>query len=415
MKITTPPNRATFALLAAILLASCGGGGSGTVSVPGQEPTPVPTPTSTPTPEPTPDLTLKSTGGMVTIGLIKKAELFKPYAVAPLATGQALIVGVKDGLRVLSAAGVLSDPIPTGQNIYFPFDVLPAPDFETSGRIYITYAEMGPDRPESAGKDDGRGDGANLAVMSGKLDLNTNTFTEGRVIWRQSPRVTALGEFGARLRFSPDGRYLFVTAGDRSTYGPQQQLDNTLGKTVRLYPDGSIPPDNPFVGQPGAMGEIWTLGHRNHYGLDFDTYGTLWSSEHGPEGGDELNVLQRGGNYGWPNVSYGNHYTGEILPKPKDGDGYVQSALTWTPAIAPSGMTIYKGTRFANLRGVAVIGGLKGQVLVFATLGRNGSATEMDRVPMGFRVRDVRSAADGALWVVEDAESGRIFRVIPAK
>lgn len=408
--------RGAMVLSLNLLIAACGGEDSQSgvtlpTSNPGALPTAVPTP-------PTPDLTFTSTNGLVAVDLYQQASVYRPYAVAPLSNGYTIVVQVRDGLRVLSPNGNLSVPIKVPANIYYPFDVITASDFATSGRIYITYAELGPDRMESAGVDDGRGNGANLAVLSGKLTITSDgqgVLSDGKVIWRQTPRFTALGEFGARMCFSPDGRYLFLTAGDRSQFEPAQALDNTIGKIVRLLPDGSIPADNPYVTTVGAKPEIWTVGHRNPYGIDFDESGRLWSHEHGPAGGDEFNLIVAKGNYGWPLVSYGNHYDGGLIAKPANGDGFNQSATFRTPAIAPSGLTIYKGSAFPALKGKAVIGALRGKALVIAAINADGTVNEVDRIELGFRVRDVRSGSDGSIWVVEDAENGRIFKVRPKR
>ncbi len=236
-----------------------------------------------------------------------------------------------------------------------------------------------------------------------------------RVAWRQTKVVSdpGSGEPGGRMAFSPDGAYLFVAAGDRQELMPVQDLSNTLGKTIRLLADGSIPTDNPFVGRVGAMPEIWSLGHRNPYGMVFDASGRLWQHEMGPMGGDELNVIQRGGNYGWPLVSNGENYGGSPIPDHASGDGFVAPTTSWTPVIAPAGMIIYSGSLFGAWRGNALITGLRSDGLVRVALdGEN--ASEVARVSLGARIREVEQGPDGAIWVLEDGpDGGRLVQLRP--
>ena len=374
--------------LTAFLLGSvcaCGGGDSGSQSGSAASPGPAPTPTPTPTGEP-----FTSTNGLLSGTVQVLATFALPYAVAPLADGRALVLEADNGMRILQTDGSVSEPV-TGfpANFKYPYDVILAPDYATSHRIFVSYPELGPDRAALEGYDDGRGDGANLAVLSAVITFgnNTGSLSQVNVIWRQQPRsTTASGEFGAKMTFSPDGRYLFVTAGDRSSFLPAQDNATTLGKVIRIFPDGSIPPDNPHVGEPDVLPEIWTTGHRNPYGLVFDVDGRLWEHENGPQGGDELNLLTPGANYGWPLVSWGNHYDGGPIAKPAPGDGFVMPAIDWTPAIAPSGMIIYRYARFPKIFGHAVIGGLKSKGLVIVKL-ENDTATEVDRLDLGARIR----------------------------
>jgi glucose/arabinose dehydrogenase len=212
---------------------------------------------------------------------------------------------------------------------------------------------------------------------------------------------------------SPDGRYLFIAAGDRQEFETNQSLSNTLGKTVRIFLDGSIPGNNPFVGTAGARPEIWALGHRNPYGLAFNDAGQLWQNEMGPLGGDELNLITPGSNYGWPNVSYGNHYDGGLIPKPAAGDGFAMSALFWIPSIAPSGMMFYTGSLFSGWRGDAIISGLQSRGLVRVRIDP-GAATEVQRINLDARIRSVVQGPDGAIWVLEDYPSGRLLKLTPS-
>ena len=236
------------------------------------------------------------------------------------------------------------------------------------------------------------------------------------VLWRQAPKIVSLpgsGEPGGRMAFSPDGRYLFVTAGIRQEFAPAQDLAGTLGKIIRLNADGSVPGDNPFSGKAGALPEIWTLGHRNAYGLAFDASGRLWSSEQGPRGGDEFNAVVAGGNYGWPNVSNGDHYDGGVIPDHTPGDGFLAPAVSWSPVVAPAGMIFYSGSLFAAWRGDAILTGLQSAGIVRVRL-NGGAATEVQRVSLGARIREVEQGPDGALWVLEDGPSGgRLLKLTP--
>jgi glucose/arabinose dehydrogenase len=234
------------------------------------------------------------------------------------------------------------------------------------------------------------------------------------VIWRQTKIVSEGigGEPGGAIVISPDFKYLFISAGDRQEFTPVQQLSNTVGKIVRIGLDGSIPTDNPFTTTADAAPEIWTLGHRNAYGLAFDANGELWEHEMGPLGGDEFNLLEPGGNYGWPNVSWGDNYDGTPITKPSPNDGYVAPAYYWTPAIAPAGMFFYHGGPFAAWNGEAILGGLQSHGIVRVAVDGK-TASEVGRIALGARIRDVTEGPDGNIWVLEDTPTGRVIRLTP--
>jgi glucose/arabinose dehydrogenase len=279
-------------------------------------------------------------------------------------------------------------------------DVALHPDFANNRIVYLSFSEAG------AG-------GAGLAVARGTLleDGNGARLSGTSVIWRQAPKVSGNQHFGGRMAFAPTG-HLFVTAGERNLQTPAQDMGQTLGKIVRLNADGSVPTDNPFVGTAGALPEIWSLGHRNPYGLVFDSAGRLWEQEMGPEGGDEFNLITRGGNYGWPNVSNGSHYGGGNIPDHAPGDGYVAPLTWWTPVIAPGGMILYTGNLFADWRSDAIIAGLVSQGLVRVRFTET-SAAEVQRIGLGQRIREVEQGPDGAIWVLEDASNGRLLKLVP--
>lgn len=221
------------------------------------------------------------------------------------------------------------------------------------------------------------------------------------------------GHFSHRLAFSPDGEHLFVSSGDRQLGAPAQDTSNTLGTIVRLTPDGEPAPGNPLADRGGVSAEIWTWGHRNPLGLEVAPDGTLWSSEMGPEGGDELNVIEAGSNYGWPEVSDGSDYGGGEIPDHAEGDGFAAPARSWNPSISPGSLMIYDGEMFEDWRGDAFLGALSGEALVRVDLdGRTAGDTKV--FDMGARVRAVEDGPDGAIWVLEDEGAGRLLRLTPA-
>jgi glucose/arabinose dehydrogenase len=259
----------------------------------------------------------------------------------------------------------------------------------------------------------GGGGGAGLAVARGTLAIDANG--GGRVenltvMWRQAPKVSNdTRHYGGRMAFSPDG-FLYVTAGERHQGAPAQDLAQTLGKVIRLNLDGSTPSGNPFEGVANARAEIWTLGHRNPYGLVFATDGRLFSSEHGPEGGDEFNIINRGANYGWRIVSEGND--GQVLPRHSTNPSFTAPLVSWTSSIAPGGMIQYTGTRFIGWTGDFVLAGLQSQGLVRVRVSGT-AASEIARVGLGRRIREVEQGPDGAIWVLEDGAGGRLLKLVP--
>ncbi len=229
------------------------------------------------------------------------------------------------------------------------------------------------------------------------------------MIWRQLPKVSGDGHYGHRLAFGPDGM-LWISSGDRQKLAPAQDLQSALGKLVRLHPDGAVPADNPFAGQGAVPAQLWSLGHRNPLGLAFDAQGRLWMHEMGPAGGDELNLVRRGANYGWPLVSEGRHYDGAAIPGHATRPEFQAPAAWWTPVIAPAGFIIYDGDMFPWFRGQGFIGGLASQALVRVAL-EGDTAREIARYPMGRRIRDVEQGPDGAIWLLEDGGDARLLKL----
>ncbi len=268
--------------------------------------------------------------------------------------------------------------------------------------IYLSWAE--------AGENDTRG----AAVGKGKLVCSapTTCAIEGlSVIWRQSPKVTGRGHYSHRITFSPDGKYLYIASGERQKMQPAQDTGVTLGKIVRLNLDGTPAAGNPLAGQAGANAEIWSYGHRNILGIDWDAQGRLWEVEHGPAGGDELNLVKPGANYGWPVRSNGDHYNGDNIPDHTPDDGFAQPALSWTPVIAPGDMLFYTGTMFPVLQGKALLPGLGSKALVVVTT-EGETAREYTRYGFEKRLRAIAQGPDGAVWIAEDGKGARLMKLI---
>jgi glucose/arabinose dehydrogenase len=219
------------------------------------------------------------------------------------------------------------------------------------------------------------------------------------------PKVDGGGHYSHRIAFGPDG-YLWVSSGDRQKFDPAQDMQANLGKILRLNDDGSVPADNPFADRGGVTAQIWSLGHRNPLGLAFDAQGRLWNVEMGPMGGDELNLVQRGANYGYPIVSNGNHYDGTDIPDHPTRPEFSAPAVFWNPVISPSSLMFYSGSEFPQWRGDAFIGGLSSQSIVRIEFDGD-SAREAERFEMGMRIRAVEQGPDGAIWILEDEREGR--------
>lgn len=280
-------------------------------------------------------------------------------------------------------------------------DVVLHPDFEENGWVYLSYAEAGD------------GDTRGAAVARAKLELDENgggRLADLQVIWRQVPKVTGAGHYGHRIAFDKDN-YLWITSGERQKFDPAQDMESNLGKIVRLHDDGSVPKDNPFSDKGGVTAQIWSLGHRNPLGLAFDAQGRLWNHEMGPQGGDELNLVEHGGNYGYPVVSQGDHYDGKPIPDHEERPEFKEPVITWVPSISPAGFVIYSGSEFPEWQGNGFIGGLASQLLVRVEFDGT-TAREAARYDMGARIREVEQGPDGALWILEDEREGKGGRLL---
>jgi glucose/arabinose dehydrogenase len=284
-------------------------------------------------------------------------------------------------------------------------DVILHPDFAKNKLVYLSFAEAG---EGGFGAAVARG---KLAIAGGKAALS-----DVQIIWRQEPKVSGQGHFGHRLAFGPDGM-LYISSGERQKFDPAQDLNQNLGKIVRLTDNGMVPSDNPFYDQGRVKSQIWSYGHRNPLGIAFDTEGRLWNQEMGPAGGDELNLVKKATNYGYPFVSNGNNYDGRDIPDHAAGDGFAAPKVFWNPAISPAGLMIYSGDMFKEWKGSAFLGGLGAKALVRVKLdGEN--ATKADQWDMGARIREVEQGPDGAIWLLEDGyrgSEGRLLKLTPKK
>jgi aldose sugar dehydrogenase len=281
-------------------------------------------------------------------------------------------------------------------------DVVAHPDFRNNHLLYLSWVEAG--------------DGDTRGAVVGRARLNLSesgaSLSDLQVIWRQQPKMDGGGHFSHRIAFGPDGK-LYISSGERQHFDPAQDMGGNLGKVIRLNDDGSVPADNPFAAQGGVAAQVWTLGHRNLLGLAFDGAGRLWEVEMGPRGGDELNLIARARNYGWPRASNGSHYDGRDIPDHAPGDGFEPPKVWWNPSISPSSLMIYSGAMFPQWRGDAFIGALSGQALIRVDLDGE-TARKADQWDMGTRIREVEQAPDGSIYLLED-EGGRLLRLTPAR
>jgi aldose sugar dehydrogenase len=350
-----------------------------------------------PTPEPV--------KGVVDIQTIAKG-LEHPWSLAFLPDRRMLVTERPGRLRAVSSDGRISEPLAGVPRVYANgqgglLDVALSPAFDKDRLIYLSFAEPGED-------------GAGTAVARGRLGESGVENTQ--VIWRQQPKVSGSNHFGSRIVFRRDGT-VFVTLGERFNYSDSaQDLSTTIGKIVRINQDGSAPKDNPLVRRAGARPEVWSYGHRNVQAAALQPdNGQLWTVEHGARGGDELNHPEAGKNYGWPVISYGRHYSFLPIGEGTAKEGMEQPVYYWDPVIAPSGMVFYTGELFAAWKGNILVGSLTPGGLVRLVM-KNGKVAQEERYlgDSGERIRDVRQAPDGSLYLLTDARAGRILRITPA-
>ncbi|MHC8333333.1 PQQ-dependent sugar dehydrogenase [Pseudomonas sp. LB3P25] len=355
-----------------------------------------------------PPQNLKSEQGTLEVTPITTG-LEHPWALAFLPDRQGMLVTERPGnLRVVSADGKLSAPLSGVPKVWAKgqgglLDVVLSPDFKQDRTVYLSYAEGG-----------GEGDKAGTAVGRGRLSDDLTALKDFKVIFRQEPKLSVGNHFGSRLVFDRDG-YLFITLGENNDRPTAQDLDKLQGKVVRIYPDGKVPDDNPFVGQAGVRPEIWSYGHRNPQGAALNPWtGTLWENEHGPQGGDEINIIERGKNYGWPMATHGINYSGQPIPeaKGKSAEGTIAPHHVWEKSPGLSGMAFYDADRFKAWQHNVFIGALVSQELI--RLQFDGDRVVHEERLLGElnkRIRDVRQGPDGYLYVLTDEYDGVLYKI----
>ncbi|KJZ33525.1 PQQ-dependent sugar dehydrogenase [Pseudomonas fluorescens] len=351
---------------------------------------------------------LQSEQGTLQVTTLAKG-LEHPWSLAFLPDRTGMLVTERPGhLRVVSVDGKISDPIDGVPKVWAKgqgglLDVVLSPDFKQDRTVYLSYAEGG-----------GAGDKAGTAVGRGQLSEDLKTLRNFQVIFRQEPKLSVGNHFGSRLVFDRDG-YLFITLGENNDRPTAQDLDKLQGKVVRIYPDGKVPDDNPFVGQAGVRPEIWSYGQRNPQGAALNPWtGVLWENEHGPQGGDELNIIERGKNYGWPLATHGINYSGQPIPeaKGKSAEGTVAPHHVWEKSPGLSGLAFYDSDRFKAWQHNAFIGALVSQELI--RLQFDGDKVVHEERLLGelkARIRDVRQGPDGYLYVLTDEDNGALYKV----
>ena len=370
--------------------------------------------------------------------IAKVASFDLPWRIAFLPDGRMLVTEKVGRVDLVTPQGAKTeiDGVPAsyveGQNGML--GVFLSPHYAVDHQVYLTYVAPG---DYGGGVELGRG----RLVLDGKQP-RLDGF---RVLWRQMPTGKG-GQPGGQIAFSPDGKYLFLTLGDRQRFTPAQDPSQPAGKILRLTLDGKPAPGNPWAGKVGARtiplidppadtekaktapivstytfpgpnltpAETWATGLRTPYGLAFGPDGRLWELEHGPRGGDELNLIQRGKNYGWPLVSYGANYDGVPIPSPDTRPDLVKPVIYWVPVIAPGNLMFYKGSLFPQWKGSALISGLVSEGIIRVTFDGKGGATAVQRWTIGKRIRDIEEAPDGSLWILEDAEPGGLYHLTPS-
>lgn len=334
--------------------------------------------------------------------------LVNPWSLALLPDGRMLVTERPGRIRIVSAEGQLSPPLKGVPDVWASgqgglLDIAIDKSYAQNKTIYFCFAE----RTSGGGR---------TAIARAKLNDGGGRLDETKIIFRQEGPLSSGNHYGCRIAQADDGN-LFVTLGDHYAHRNQaQDLGNHLGKVIRITPDGSAAAGNPFIGRTGAKPEIWSYGHRNGQGLAINpASGEVWEAEHGPRGGDEINVIGKGKNYGWPVIGFGIDYSGAKIHEGTAKDGMEQPAKYWVPSISPSGMLFYTGKLFPKWSGSLFTGALSGSMLVRLSLNGNSVASE-ERLLQNLheRIRDVRQGTDGALWLLTDSSNGRILRVTPA-
>ncbi|QED37336.1 PQQ-dependent sugar dehydrogenase [Antarcticibacterium arcticum] len=336
------------------------------------------------------------------IKVVKLAEgLDHPWALAFLPDNRVMVTERSGALKIIDTMNKISKPLEGSPEVFAKgqgglMDIALDPDFSNNHYIYLSYAEAGQDSTST--------------TALGRGTFRNDRLNNFEVIFRMEPGIKEDKHFGNRIIFTPEGQILFTLA-DRFKFDPAQDNSNHMGTIVRINKDGSVPTDNPFVGDPNALDEIWSYGHRNIESAAIDPKtGKLWVAEMGPMGGDELNQPQVGKNYGWPLVSWGRNYDGSNIPNPDTRPDLEDAVIVWTPTISPSGMIFYDGNMFPEWKDHAIIGGLTSSGIVIVSI-QDDKATETERVPLAARIRDIAQGPDGAVYVITDAKNGMLLKL----
>ncbi|WP_273792864.1 PQQ-dependent sugar dehydrogenase [Brucella anthropi] len=333
------------------------------------------------------------------------AEFDTPWAIAFLPDGRLLLTEKGGKIFIVTQLGEKTpvDGVPevafSGQNGLL--DVAPAPDFEKNKAVYFSFNEPAKN-------------GSSVVLARAVLDEGDGRaeLKKKTTIWKQDAAARG-GQPGGIIAFAPDGKHLFFSVGDRMLPATAQDNDAPMGKILRMNLDGSVPKDNPHAGAEGVRALTWSTGHRNPYGLAFSSDGELWEHEMGPRGGDEFNLIKPGLNYGWPVVSNGDNYSGRPIPRHSARPEFEPPLVYWTPVIAPAGLAFYERDMFPEWRGSALMGGLSVMSLVRVVIDKDGKADEVERFEMENRIRDVAVGPDGAIWLIEDDNPGRLLKLTP--
>lgn len=328
----------------------------------------------------------------------------EPWAMAFLPDGRLLVTEKKGHIKLFEPKTRTSTAISGVPAVAYGGqgglgDIVLHPQFGKNQLIYFSYAEAG-----EGGK------GAVVARARLILDAQGGGQLSGlQTVWRQTPKVSGNGHYGHRIAFDKQGM-LWISSGERQKFDPAQDMNSNLGKIIRLHDDGSIPADNPFASKGGTTAQIWSLGHRNPLGIAFDGAGELWEIEMGPKGGDELNRIEKGKNYGYPIVSNGDHYSGIPIPDHHTRPEFAAPVISWTPVISPSSLMFYSSDYFPHWKGSAFAGGLSSEALIRISF-KGNTAQEAERFPMGERIRAVAQGPDGSLWLLQDGKNAQLLQL----
>ena len=332
------------------------------------------------------------------------AQFNEPWAITSLPDQRLLITERKGQLKLFdpktkSIVNVSAVPAVSYGGQGGLGDVILHPDFQNNHWLYLSYASKGQG-------------GYGAQISRAKLDLSNPAqpkLTDLKTIWQQVPKVSGQGHYGHRMMFGPDGK-LWVSSGERQKFDPAQDMQSNLGKVLRLNDDATPVKDNPFIQQGGVTAQIWSLGHRNPLGMAFDPQGQLWVVEMGPKGGDELNRIVKGENYGYPIVSNGDHYSGLPIPDHHTHPEFKAPEIDWTPVISPSSLMIYTGNQFPLWQQKALIGGLSSEAIIVVDLNAK-PVKEVQRLDMKQRIRGLHQAQDGSIWVIEDGPKAKLLKL----